>query len=200
MADGLASATQTTSAVRANIQILQHLLIATNSRKYTSFAVAFDLLVEGISFLRLVHMVEGLLLRPKGVYAYNSLSPLLYREIFRGGWREFKRCHASRTLKLDVLEELANDEGVEFAVLVAELCFVVAEALNHSDGEVLRFEKGGFEVENGLLLFFKPAGCDGTSWLKADDGGELIDLGPGDMHLGGHGDRQLFAVVIVRYE
>ena len=142
-------------------------------------------------------MVEGLLLRPKGVYAYNSLSPLIYRKIFRRGWREFKRRHASRTLELDVFEELADDERVQFAVPVAELCSVVAEALNHSNGEVLRFEKGGLELENGLLLFFKPAGCDGASWWKADDGGELVDLRPGDMHLGGHGDKQLFVVVIV---
>lgn len=178
-----------TSAIRANIQIHQYLQIATNSREYTSFAIAFDLLVDGISpFLRLMHMVECLLLHPKGVYAYDSLSPLLDREIFRRGWRGFEGHHARRTLELDVFEELADDERVEFSVLVAELCSVVAEALNHSDGEVLRYEKGGLEIENGLLLFFKPAGCDGASWWKADDGGELVDLGPGDMHLGGHGD------------
>lgn len=73
-------------------------------------------------------------------------------------------------------------------MVVAELCSVVAEALKHSDGEVLRFEKGGLQIKNGLLLFFKPAGCDDASRWKADYGCELVDLGPGDMDLGWHGN------------
>lgn len=98
-------------------------------------------------------------------------------------------------LALDVLEESADDDGVELFVVLAEHRFVWAEMIHDANGEVLWSQERGLKFEDRLLLFFEP-GCGEKAALRyADDACKLVDLRSGDVCFrlfGWHNDQEVW--------